>query len=94
VQNRLIETVSNFCYLGRTITSQDNDQQAARENLQKARQRWTMIARVLARENATPRISAMFYKATIETVLLYGFETWVVTDEILKLLTSFHHSVA
>jgi hypothetical protein len=36
----------------------------------------------------------MFYKATIQTVLLYGSETWVITDEILQLLTSFHHSVA
>jgi hypothetical protein len=53
-----------------------------------------MIARVLARESATPRISALFYKATIQTVLLYGSETWVVTNEILQLLTSFHHGIA
>jgi hypothetical protein len=31
----------------------------------------------------------------IQTILLYGSETsWVITDEILQLLTSFHHSVA
>jgi hypothetical protein len=53
-----------------------------------------MISHLLARESASPRVSAMFYKATIQTVLLYGSETWVVTDEILQMLTSFHHSVA
>jgi hypothetical protein len=84
----------HFCYLGRTITSRDIDWQAARKNLQKAKTRWTTIARVLTRNGASPRISAMFYKATIQTVLLYGSETWVITDEILQLLTSFHHSVA
>jgi hypothetical protein len=53
-----------------------------------------MIQRVLARETASHRISTIFYKATIQTVLLYGSETWVITDEILQLLTSFHHSIA
>jgi hypothetical protein len=53
-----------------------------------------MISRILARESASPRISAMFYKATIQTVLLYGSETWVISDEILQMLTSFHHGIA
>jgi hypothetical protein len=87
-------TVTTFCYLGRIITSQDNDWAAARKNLQKAKQRWTMICRILMRENASPRNSSLFYKATIQTVLLYGSETWVITNEILQLLTSFHHGTA
>jgi hypothetical protein len=94
IQNQPIETVTNFTYLGRIITSRDEDWIAAHSNLQKARTRWAMIQRVLARETASQRISAMFYKATIQTVLLYGSETWVITDEILRLLTAFHHSVA
>jgi hypothetical protein len=56
--------------------------------------RCTMICRILMRENASPRISSLFYKATIQTVLLYGSETWVITNEILQLLTSFHHGTA
>jgi hypothetical protein len=94
IQDALIETVTDFQYLGRTITSRDSDWMAARRNLHKARQRWMCISRVLARESATPRISALFYKATIQTVLLFGSETWVITDEILQLLTSFHHGIA
>jgi hypothetical protein len=93
-QDQPIETVTDFQYLGRVITSRDNDWMAARWNLQKAKQRWMNISRVLAHESASPRISALFYKATIQTVLLYGSETWVITDEILQLLTSFHHSIA
>jgi hypothetical protein len=78
-----IETVTNFTYLGRVITSRDDDWLAARSNLHKAWNRWTMISRVLARKTASHRISALFYKATIQTILLYGSETWVITDEIL-----------
>jgi hypothetical protein len=48
----------------------------------------------LTRDSASPRISALFYKATIQTLVLYGSETWVLTDGILQLLTSFHHSIA
>jgi hypothetical protein len=53
-----------------------------------------MLSRILARETTSQKLSAFFYKATIQTVLLYGSETWVITDEILRLLTSFHHSIA
>jgi hypothetical protein len=94
IQNQPIETLTSFQYLGRIITSMDSDWEAARFNLNKARNRWMTISRVLARASAFPRISALFYKATVQTVLLYGSETWVITDEILQLLTSFHHSIA
>jgi hypothetical protein len=94
VQDQIIENVTSFRYLGHTITSRDTDWMAAHQNLQKAQQRWMHISRVLSREGASPRISAMFYKATIQMVLLFGLETWVVNNDILQLLTSFHHSVA
>jgi hypothetical protein len=87
-----IGTVTSFSYLGRINTSQDSDRAVARRNLQKARQRWAMISHLLMCENASPCISALFYKATIQTVLLYGSETWVITNKILQLLLpSFHH---
>eukprot|EP00977_Amphora_coffeiformis_P025513 scaffold20302_cov185-Amphora_coffeaeformis.AAC.5 len=36
----------------------------------------------------------MFYKAVVQSVLLYGCETWVVTTQVLATLESFHHRVA
>jgi hypothetical protein len=94
IQNQPIETVPNFCYLGRILTSRDDDWMAARTNLHKARDRWKLISRVLTHDSASPRISALFNKATVQTVLLYGTETWVITNDILQLLSSFHHSIA
>jgi hypothetical protein len=36
----------------------------------------------------------MFYKAAVQTVLLYGCETWSLTSRMLNVLDSFHHRVA
>jgi hypothetical protein len=35
-----------------------------------------------------------FYKAVVQSVLLYGSETWVITPTILQVLQSFHHWIA
>ena len=53
-----------------------------------------MIARVLERTGATVRARGAMYKAVAQPVLLYGSESWVVTGEMLKVLTAFHHRVA
>jgi hypothetical protein len=36
----------------------------------------------------------MFYKATVQSTLLYGAETWDVTVKVVKALSGFHHRVA
>jgi hypothetical protein len=93
-ERNLVCVVQEFRYLGHPLSANDNDWAAPMWNLGKARKCWAMISRVLASEGASPKISAMFYKTTIQTVLLYGAETWVVvTSDILQVLRSFHHSV-
>ena len=34
------------------------------------------------------------YKTVAQSVLLYGSNSWVVTGEMLKVLTAFHHQAA
>ena len=43
---------------------------------------------------ATVRSQVTMYKALAQSVLLYGSESWVVTGEMLKVLTLFHHWVS
>ena len=50
-----------------------------------------MIVRVLERTGATMWDRGEMYKAVVQSVQLYGSERWVVTGEILKFLTLFHH---
>jgi len=89
-----LESVSTFQYLGRPLSFTDDDWPALHRNLTRARQRWGAIRQVLAREDTNPRVSAMFYKAVVQVVLLYGCESWNITSAMLRVLRGFHHRVA
>eukprot|EP00970_Alexandrium_tamarense_P009635 scaffold1928_cov109-Alexandrium_tamarense.AAC.60 len=68
----------------------DNDMPAVRANLKKARKCWTMFSRLLTGENMSPRVCEMFYRAVIQLVLLFGSESWVLTDTAMRVLEGFH----
>lgn len=94
VKGSTLESVDLFKYLGQPISSVDNDWPALHHNLSKARKRWGMVSKVLVQEEATPKVSAMFYKAVVQSVLLYGCEMWTFTPAMLRVLEGFHHRVA
>jgi len=89
-----LDRVRTFRYLGRVLSDTDSDWPALYHNLAKARKRWGMLSRLLRREGCRPKVAAMFYKATVQAVLLYGSETWVITPSMLSALEGFHHRVA
>jgi hypothetical protein len=82
-----LERVEVFKYLGWLIAYDDADTQAMWSNLRKARGCW---ARVLRAENATARTCGMFYKATVQAILLFGSETWSLSPTSVKRLEGFH----
>ena len=86
----VLDRVEAFKYLGRLLSYDDNDVQAMRANLRKARRTWGRISRVLRAENASPRVCGMFYKATVQAVLLFGSESWCLSDTAMKRLEGFH----
>jgi hypothetical protein len=63
-----------FKYLGQFLACNNNDTQAMRGNLAKARKCWARVSRVLRAENAAPRVCGVFYKATVMSVLLFSSE--------------------
>ncbi len=75
VHGDVLERVEVFRYLGRLLSQDEDDVQAVRNQLCKARGTWARIGQVLRRENAPPRVSAKFYKAIVQSILLYGSET-------------------
>ena len=94
INGKEIEWVDHFKYLGRWISKNDSDQKAISENIGKARKRWSTFSRVLIREGATFKTMGIFYKTIIMTVLLYGAETWSLSQKQLSLLKSFHNQCA
>ena len=85
-----LDRVEVFKYLGRLIAFDDTDAQAIANNLMKARKSWSRISKVLRADNASPRVCGMFYKATVQAILLYGSETWNLTPTALRTLEGFH----
>jgi hypothetical protein len=85
-----LDRVEVFKYLERLIAHDDIDTQAMRLNLRKAQGCWARISHVLQTENASPRTSGMFYKATVQAVLLYRSEMWSLPPTSVKRLEGFH----
>ena len=81
-------------YLGRVMTSGDDDWPSVAGNLAKARRSWGRLQRILRREGATPWILGSFFKAVVQQVLLFGAETGVVTPKMERALSGFLHGAA
>jgi hypothetical protein len=85
-----LERVEFFNYLGWLISHDDADNQAMQSNLRRACGCWARVSCVLRAENVTPKTCGMFYKATMQAVLLYGSETWILSSLSMKCLEAFH----
>jgi hypothetical protein len=85
-----IKSTTEFKYLGRILNEKDSDQPAIMYNLQRAREKWGRIGRILSKRSANPKVMGTFYKTIVQSVLLYGSETWVVSKQMMKILRSFH----
>ena len=94
IHGNVLERAKVFKYLG-CLLAQDNDNaQAVRKQLQKARGVWACVGQVLCGENTDPRVAAKFYKAVIQAVLFYGRETWNLSKSTLTRLEGFHMHAA
>jgi hypothetical protein len=82
--------VEVFKYLGWLISLDDADTQAMRSNLRKAHGCWAQVSHVLRAEDGTPKTCGMFYKATVQAMLLYGSETWRLSWSSVKCLEGCH----
>jgi hypothetical protein len=71
VHGDVLERVKVFRYLGRLLSQDDDSIQAMQSQLRKARGTWARVVQVLRKENTPPRVSAKFYKAILQSVLLY-----------------------
>ena len=83
-----------FKYLGRLLEFDDNDSQAMRANLMKAHNVWSWVSRVLWAQNASPHVCGMFYKDTVQSVLLFASEMWNLSPMAMKCLKGFHLKAA
>ena len=89
-----LETVLTFKCLGRVTTAGDDDWPEVAGNMVKARKSWGRLSRILSQEGANKRVLGNFFKAVVQTVLLFGEETWVLNPRIERALERFQHGAA
>ena len=89
-----MEQVEVLKHHGNLIEFDNDNTQAIHGSLAKARRVSARISRVLRAENASARACGMFYKATVQYVLLFGSKTWVLSPATLKRKKGFHTKAA
>ena len=94
VNGESINRVHQFKYLGRILDDTDGDEHAACQQLAKARDRWGRVGRVLKSQGADPKTMGHFYQAIVQAVLLYGSESWTLSETMMRKLRSFHSRAA
>ncbi len=90
IHGDVLERVEVYKYLGWMMAQDNDDTQAVRAQLWKARATWARVEKVLQGENTPPTVAAKFYLAIIQAILLYGSETWVISPQAMAQLEGFH----
>ena len=85
-----IKGVGRFKYLRRLMDRSDENWTPVLHNIRKARKVWGRPGKILWREGAKPTVSECFYRAIVQAVLLFGSETWVLTDKISQRIEGAH----
>ena len=86
-----IEQVHEFKYLGRWVTDDDVDKLAIQRNFEKALRTWGRLHRLLSQERTRNiKLVVSVYQAIVCQQLLFGSETWILSNQRHKMLESFH----
>ena len=91
---RPLDMVTSFKYLERVISAANDEYPSVVGNLAKAWVVWHRLARILSREEAAMRVSGLLFKYVVQSVMLFGAETWVFTPRMGWVLAGFQEHVA
>ena len=76
-----LECVDKFCYLGDTIAAGGGAGEASRARVRCAWAKFRELAPILTSRGASLKVKGRVYKTCVQSVLLYGSETWPVTTD-------------
>ena len=84
-----IKSSSYFCYLGSIVTENWGTSREVNVWIQKARGSFSKLRKVRLSKSLRKYIKIRIFNACVKSVLLYGCETWLVTDEIQRRIQTF-----
>ena len=85
-----IDGVGRLKKPGRLLDWSDDDWPEILHNISKARQVWGRLGKILWREGVEPTVLEKFYRALVQAVLMFGAETWVLTEIMSQSIEGAH----
>ena len=90
--SRYFPVVSSFSYLGTIITSDCKDCEDVLNRIKKAGNMFGALKKCLfGNKRICFTVKGKVYESLILSILLYGSESWCLTEDLLRLLKSFHN---
>ena len=86
VSGGTLEDVQQFCYLGDMLDCEAGVERAVRARVAYAWKKWREIASLLVNRSIGLRTRGQIYEACVRSALLYGAETWAMTDRLTEIL--------
>ena len=81
-----LECVGKFCYLGDVVGAGGGAEDASRARVRSAWAKFRELTPILTSRGASLKIKGKVYKACVQTVMVYGSETWPMKTEDMKRL--------
>jgi hypothetical protein len=81
-----IECVGKFCYLGDTIGSAGGAEEASRARVRCAWAKFRELSPLLTARGASLKIKGKLYTSCVQSVMMYGSETWAMKVEDVQRL--------
>jgi hypothetical protein len=85
-QDTVLECVDKFCYLGDMIGSGGGAEQASRVRARCAWGKFHELAPILTSRGASLKLKGKIYRCCVQSVLVYGSETWPMKVEDMQRL--------
>jgi hypothetical protein len=88
-----IEVVDNFVYLGSCITDDNNEYKEIQRRLMLANTAYFSLVAVMISKDIHRKTKIKLYKTLIRSVLMYGCETWVLSQKPENTLRVFERKI-
>ncbi len=89
IGEEVIERVDDFLYLGAKIDENGGTILDVQQRINKARGAFSRLKNVWSTSNISLHLKIKLFNDCVKSVLLYGCETWFVTDNITQKLQAF-----